>query len=399
METQCCRCCHDELPIDKFGVNARQVSGRMTQCLSCTAMLKRKLRSEPPEAKRQRQELKALNKQKIELARLNKLLSKCKGSLNYDIEASAVRMIASALSKYGLKSRAWQDGTQSDVGIQAGDRDAWFPLQLKSTDCDGYPIRFHDIGASPACDVVGTTTRTDGLFVFDIEYLKLYPPASKCGSLKFSRHSARNEKWMSWQAFASWLRTQLECRHLSTERALRMQVPPDMRKEFVFIELSRMFDAHAVHEWPPRPNMVYDHVRDGKREQFKAVCKCHERDCLFYTPNCSKKLASQSKVPYEVDDCDTYVFCVIVGRRFLEWHVPSVHMYKIGMLSKRADGKYIEAGQRGMTVHVTNGAVNVDLQNLIFGKMPRKDVKGDTAMYLRVHTIPESYDIDPCVYV
>jgi hypothetical protein len=134
------------------------------------------------------------------------------------------------------------------------------------------------------------------------------------------------------------------------------------------------------------------------KEQFKSLQKpCSQS--AFYARNCGKKFGGQMKFPYEKGDCDFYCFCVVADRQFLEWRIPESFMDELGMLSHREEGMFVKAGKTSMHLYVSDGTVNTELQIKLFGALPLARCCTGTAQFLKVHTIPDEYPLDPVVYV
>ena len=385
-----CRVCNNTKTLHDFGRNSRQKDGLMTTCKQCANATKRKQRSEPVHASDNKK-----LKLDLELERLNQLASQRTASNNYSVEQEGIDIVRNGLASYGIELKKWQDGTQSDIGLRTLNVDDWLPIQLKSSSKANFPYQFAKIGSDPPHDIIATTANKSGAYVFSKTYLKR-SPVSQCGSLKIGQSSERNQRWLKWQSLAQWVHNRLKNGAGQPERLLRLQVPDDMQKEVLYIELSRMRDKHSLHEWPPRPNMVFDHIRDGQKEQFKSVYVAHASDHVFYTPNCSKRMTTGGKVAYELGDADIFCFCALYKGVFIEWRIPESTMDSIGMLSRRCDGKFVYPGKKGMTLRLPKDS---RLQLEIFGKNWKSVEVDQTSKHVVLYEVPSSYVIDPVLCV
>ena len=208
---------------------------------------------------------------------------------------------------------------------------------------------------------------------------------SKCGllsmfNLKMWMHKSTAPSELNRVLLERW-----QCSDLTrTEETLRMEVNDNHRKEMMNIKLSNRLLPDSTVSWPDVPMLVFDLIRDGKKEQYKSV---QTKSNGFQAGDCSK-MKCGTRVAYELGDNDWYVFGYIdeeIGL-YLNWRIPESFMNHAGMLSRRdADGKFVYPGRRSMPLHLVgpNGE-NDKVHQTVLGKPSRSDVVPTTFEFVSV---------------
>lgn len=381
-----CNNCSKLLPISAFGKNTKFADGLQRICRDCA----RQQCIQSRKRTRDGTAVKHPDRRPHELERLNRLLVDREVGNGRSCMVSEQRSIAILVKHVSdtLEVRVWQDGTKSDIGLRLlnSNTDCWYPLQLKSSNTE--PVKLYLRGKDhqlPIHDLLCiATTRLDerpGAYFFtveDVANMNIGPSGSLCG---FRKDRPKHEcKFYDFDALKVLLVGKCSNPVLGfAENELRTQVPPDMQKELIHITLSNRMRPDSLTSWPETNHDVFDQLRNGEREQFKSA---HCDGKAFCCSAFSKKMACE-KVPYELGDCDWYVFGHVRADLglYLEWRIPEAALNDWGVLTKRSEDRrsILSAGKMSLGLHLPPL-----LQERIGGKRPRSDVDVRTAQYVSV---------------
>lgn len=371
-----------------FSQNARLADGLDTICRSCSSKATKEARQR---RKNGIEKKRPGTTDSTRLGVLNGLIqsdSLVGNETTMQTEKMSIDLLEDVLDQ-SFEVRRWQDGTKSDIGIRPFDEDAdlWLPLQIKA-DFNSKITQFSmksKGGELPMCTTICVALSETKFFVFSPTEIPDLPMSKLRGIVKMRTF----KKWERWATAADALPSTLlklfdDKTLLRTEEQLRMDVGKSNMTEMLNIKYTNMLFPDTVVEWPKSTMTVTDLFRDGEEEQYKSATATSN---LFYARHCSKKWLGVH-VPYEEGDNKWYVFGVVINDPpvFLNWRIPESFMIEKGMLSRRRDpDNFDRPGKTTMMLHIVgkNGE-NSNIQQMVFGKMPRSDVDPTTAQFLRV---------------